>query len=137
MALKVLVKAESNVSPSDFTVDIAALLASGGLSAHDHQGPYWASLTWEVTFADTTTTADAFGLTMEWESPAGVVRQLGGTQRTIADILTLEAYGPIYIIRSGPGAIWRLVGEVGTPGDALISWRFAAMTLQSPDVIAF
>lgn len=144
MALKVLVKGETGVAPSNFTFDIAAALIAGGLTAYDHQGPYWASFQWEVTKTDTLSAGGGFGMSMVWESPAGLAsppgpdRPLDSLTIGLEDFTAIQALGPIYITRSEPGALWTLSGVVagGGAGDSLISWKFAAMVLQSPDVIA-
>jgi hypothetical protein len=146
MALLTLIKGSSpgGESPSNFTLDIPALLATAGLSALDHAGPYLTSFSWEIHRADTTAAGGAWGLRMNWESPAGAAaipapdREVSSTNG-LDDINFMTSIGPIFMVRSEPGALWTLTGEIlaGAPGDSLINWQFTAMVLQGSDMRAF
>lgn len=136
MAFKAIIKGESNVSPSSFTIDIPALLAiaGGAIAAEDNEGPWMAMLNWEVVRADTTSTADEFDLGMNWDSVG--TKSIGQVPRNLSSLGVLESYS-VYMVRAAPGDLWTLTGNVGVAGDSLISWRFAALHLEGPDALAF
>lgn len=138
MALKAIIKGETNAVPSSFTLDIVALLAAAGLtSGYDMTGPWWMSLTWETTVANSPG-GESLSMEVDWQSPGGQTRILGGVTRDLHTLTNIETYGPSYIVRSAPGDLWTIVANAGGVIDtARINWLFAAMPLQTPDVLAF
>lgn len=136
MSFKAIVKGESSVSPSIFTIDIPALLAAAGgaIASEDNEGPWIAMLNWELVKADTTGTADEFDLGMNWDTVG--TKSIGQVPRNLSVLGVMESYS-VYMSRSAPGDLWTLTGNVGVPGDSLISWRFSALHLEGPDALAF
>lgn len=137
MSFKAIIKGETAVAPSAFSLDIPALLAIAGLSAQDNEGLWIVNLNWEVVNADTLSGGGAFDLRCEWLAAGGATRVLGGTTRNMTDINNVEAYST-FLVRSAPGSAWNLIsGFVGGVGDALISWRFCALHIEGADALAF
>lgn len=141
MSFKAIIKGESNVAASAFTIDIVALLAAAGgaTAAQDNEGLWLMNLNWEVTKADTLGAGGAFDLRVQWEAPAGAIlpRVLGGTTRNLNDVNNVEAYY-MFMVRSAPGTPWNIISDfVGGVGDSLISWRFCALHIEGADALAF
>lgn len=139
MSFKAIIKGESAVSPSAFSLDIPALLAAAGgaTAAQDNEGLWLVSLNWEVVNADTLGGGGAFDLRCEWLAPGGATRILGGTTRNMTDINNVESYST-FLVRSAPGSAWNIIsGFGGGAGDALISWRFCALHIEGADALAF